>query len=48
LLNFKEEKKPFKDRYDDRIKVLAEGLGIGVPTLSDIIEELKNWQRSKR
>jgi len=47
-LNFKEEKKPQKERYSDRVKVLAEELNIGVPTLTDIIEELKKPGRDPR
>ena len=47
-LNFKEEKKPQKERYQDRVKVLAEELNIGVPTLTDIIEELKKPGRDPR
>jgi len=47
-LNFKEEKKSFKENYNDRIKVLAEELNIGVPTLTDIIEELKKPGRDPR
>lgn len=47
-LNFKEEKKPFKDKYNDRIKVLAEELNIGIPTLTYIIEELKKPGRDPR
>lgn len=47
-LNFKEEKKPFKDKYNDRIKVLAEELSIGIPTLTYIIEELKKPGRDPR
>jgi len=47
-LNFKEEKKSFKDKYNDIIKVLAEEFNIGVPTLTDIIEELKKPGRDPR
>ncbi|MGB4438037.1 MAG: Tex family protein [Sedimentibacter sp.] len=47
-LNFKEEKKPQKERYNDRVKVLADELNIGVPTLTDIIEELKKPGRDPR
>lgn len=47
-LNFKEENKPVKEKYNDRVKVLAEGLNIGVPTLIDIIEELKKPGRDPR
>jgi uncharacterized protein len=47
-INFKEDKKPQKERIKDRIKVLAEELNIGVPTLTDIIEELKKPGRDPR
>lgn len=47
-INFKEEKKSFKEKYNDRIKVLAQELNIGVPTLTDIIEELKKPGRDPR
>ncbi len=47
-LNFKEEKKPAREKIKDRIKVLAEELNIGVPTLTDIIEELKKPGRDPR
>ncbi|MDD2494092.1 MAG: Tex family protein [Tissierellia bacterium] len=47
-IKFKEEKKSFKDKYNERIKVLSEELNIGVPTLTDIIEELKKPGRDPR
>lgn len=47
-INFKEEKKPAREKIKDRIKVLAEELNIGVPTLTDIIEELKKPGRDPR
>jgi protein Tex len=47
-LNVKEEKKSFKEKYNDRIKVLAEELNLGIPTLTDIIEELKKPGRDPR
>ncbi|MFA9422329.1 MAG: S1 RNA-binding domain-containing protein, partial [Sedimentibacter sp.] len=47
-LNFKEEKKPQHERYQDRVKVLADELKIGLPTLTDIIEELKKPGRDPR
>ena len=47
-INFKEEKKPAREKIQDRIKVLAEELNIGVPTLTDIIEELKRPGRDPR
>lgn len=47
-INFKEEKKPAREKVQDRIKVLAEELNVGVPTLTDIIEELKKPGRDPR
>lgn len=47
-INFKEEKKPAREKIKDCIKVLAEELNIGVPTLTDIIEELKKPGRDPR
>lgn len=47
-INFKEEKKPAREKIQDRIKVLADELNIGVPTLTDIIEELKKPGRDPR
>lgn len=47
-ISFKEDKKPVGERVKDRIKVLAEELNIGVPTLTDIIEELKKPGRDPR
>jgi len=47
-LNFKEEKKSSKEKYNDRIKVLADELNIGIPTFMDIIEELKKPGRDPR
>lgn len=47
-ISFKEEKKPSKEKIKDRIKVLSEELNIGVPTLTDIIEELKKPGRDPR
>ena len=47
-INFKEEKRPAREKIKDRIKVLAEELNIGVPTLTDIIEELKKPGRDPR
>lgn len=47
-LKFKEEKKSFKQRYQDSIKALSEELNIGIPTLNDIIEELKKPGRDPR
>lgn len=47
-ISFKEDKKPQKEKINDRIKILAEELNIGVPTLTDIIEELKKPGRDPR
>ncbi|MEL7647737.1 MAG: Tex family protein [Sedimentibacter sp.] len=47
-VNFKEEKKPSGEMIKDRIKVLAQELNIGVPTLTDIISELKKPGRDPR
>lgn len=47
-LKVKEEKRSFKDRYKDRIAVLAEEMNVGIPTLTDIIEELKKPGRDPR
>jgi uncharacterized protein len=47
-LNFREEKKTAREKISDRIKVLAEELNIGIPTLTDIIEELKKPGRDPR
>lgn len=47
-LKFKEEKKSFKQKYQDSIKALSEELNIGIPTLNDIIEELKKPGRDPR
>ncbi|HOT21083.1 MAG TPA: Tex family protein [Sedimentibacter sp.] len=47
-INFKENKKSFNEKIDDRIKVLSEELNVGVPTLTDIIGELKKPGRDPR
>ncbi len=47
-INFKENKKSFKEKIDDRIKVLSEELNVGVPTLTDIIGELRKPGRDPR
>ena len=47
-LNFKEDKKPSRESIKDRIKVLSEELNIGVPTLTDILEELRKPGRDPR
>ncbi len=47
-VNFKQEKKPARENYQAKVKVLADELNIGVPTLTDIIEELKKPGRDPR
>jgi uncharacterized protein len=47
-INFKENKKSFKEKINDRIKTLSEELNVGVPTLTDIIGELKKPGRDPR
>jgi uncharacterized protein len=47
-VNFKQEKKLPKENYQAKVKVLADELSIGVPTLTDIIEELKKPGRDPR
>ena len=47
-LNFKEDKKPSRENIKDRIKVLSEELNVGVPTLTDILEELRKPGRDPR
>ncbi|NLJ57841.1 MAG: RNA-binding transcriptional accessory protein [Tissierellia bacterium] len=47
-IKFKEDKKSQKEKIQERIKVLAEELEVGVPTLTDIIEELKKPGRDPR
>jgi uncharacterized protein len=47
-INFKENKKSYKEKIDDRIKILSEELNVGVPTLTDIIGELKKPGRDPR
>jgi uncharacterized protein len=47
-INFKEDKKPSREKIKDRIKVLSEELNVGIPTLTDIIEELKKPGRDPR
>ncbi len=47
-INFIEDKKPSRGKIKDRIKVLSEELNVGVPTLTDIIEELKKPGRDPR
>ena len=47
-ISFKEDKKPSKEKIKDRIKVLSEELNVGIPTLTDIVEELKKPGRDPR
>lgn len=47
-LKFKEEKKSPKQNFEQRLKVLAEELEVGIPTLTDIISELKKPGRDVR
>lgn len=47
-LNFKEEKKSFKELYNERVEYLAKQLNVGLPTLLDIIEELIKPGRDPR
>ena len=47
-ISFMEDKKPSREKIKDRIKVLAEELNVGIPTLTDIIEELKKPGRDPR
>lgn len=46
--NEKKAKKSAKELFDARIKVLAEELNVGIPTLIDIVEELKKPGRDVR
>ncbi len=43
-----EKKKTNKEKFNDRVKVLSDELEVGVPTLMDIIEELKKPGRDPR
>lgn len=47
-LKVKETKKSAKELFDVRIKVLAGELNVGIPTLIDIVEELKKPGRDVR
>lgn len=47
-LKVNKKKKPTKERLNDRYKILAEELEVGLPTLIDIIEELKKPGRDPR
>ncbi|WMJ78784.1 MULTISPECIES: Tex family protein [unclassified Sedimentibacter] len=47
-IKFKEEKKPAREKIKERIKILSEELNIGVPTLTDIIEEIRKPGRDPR
>ncbi len=42
------ERKSAKELFDARIKVLADDLNVGIPTLTDIVEELKKPGRDVR
>lgn len=42
------ERKSAKELFDARIKVLADELNVGIPTLTDIVEELKKPGRDVR
>ncbi|QSX06979.1 RNA-binding transcriptional accessory protein [Sedimentibacter sp. zth1] len=48
ILKVKEEKKSAKEMFDERIKVLADEFNIGVPTLIDMVAELKKPGRDVR
>ena len=47
-ISFKEDKKPAREKIKDRMKVLADEFNVGIPTLTDIIEELKKPGRDPR
>lgn len=47
-LKFNQNKKSSKEKLEERVKVLAKQLEVGVPTLQDIIEELKKPGRDPR
>lgn len=47
-IKFNENKRTAKEKTKERIKVLAEELNIGVPTLTDIVKELKKPGRDPR
>jgi len=47
-LKVNKKKKSMKERLNDRYKILAEELEVGLPTLIDIIEELKKPGRDPR
>ncbi|HHZ01478.1 MAG TPA: RNA-binding transcriptional accessory protein [Tissierellia bacterium] len=47
-VKFREDKKSQKEKIKERINVLAEEFNVGVPTLTDIIEELKKPGRDPR
>jgi uncharacterized protein len=46
--NEQKDKKSAKELFDVRIKVLADELDVGIPTLTDIVEELKKPGRDVR
>jgi len=47
-LNLRPKKKPEKERYKERIEYISEELEIGIPTLEDIVKELKKPGRDPR
>lgn len=47
-LKVKKEKKSFKQKYDERVSILAKELNVGIPTLNDIVNELKKPGRDVR
>jgi uncharacterized protein len=47
-LQINQKKKSTKELYDERIEWLASELNVGIPTLTDIIEELKRPGRDPR
>ncbi len=46
--NEQKDRKSAKELFDERIKVLADELNVGIPTLVDIVEELKKPGRDVR
>ncbi|MFO7887060.1 MAG: Tex family protein [Eubacteriales bacterium] len=47
-LNLNTKKKSSEEKYKDRIKFLSEKLNIGIPTLEDIVKELRKPGRDPR
>jgi len=47
-LNLNTKKKSTEEKYKDRIKFLSEKLNIGIPTLEDIVKELRKPGRDPR